>query len=68
MAELAVAGVQHDIAWEQPEANFDHLAPLVAEAAGNGARMIVLTEMYSHGFSMNKDGEVKRYSSIFILW
>lgn len=50
---LRVAGIQHTIAWEQPEANFEHLRGLIAEAAEGGARLVALTEMYSNGFSMN---------------
>jgi predicted amidohydrolase len=52
---LKVAAVQHDIAWEDPPATFRHLAPQIAAAAGAGARLIVLTEMYSTGFSMAAD-------------
>ena len=52
---MKVAAVQHDIVWEDPEANFEHLAPKVAEAAANGARLVVLAEMYSTGFSMASD-------------
>ena len=52
---MKVAAVQHDIVWEDPAANFAHLAPMIAEAAGAGARLVVLSEMYSTGFSM--DGE-----------
>jgi predicted amidohydrolase len=52
---MIVAGIQHDIEWEQPEANFAHLAPMIAQAAGDGARLVVLTEMYSTGFSMKTD-------------
>ncbi len=40
---MKVAAIQHDIVWEDPEANFAHLAPLIAEAAGQGARLAVLT-------------------------
>lgn len=50
---LRVAAIQHDIVWEDPAANFDRLAPRIAEAAGHGARLIALTEMFSNGFSMN---------------
>lgn len=50
---LRVAAIQHDIVWEDPSANFDRLAPRIAEAAGHGARLITLTEMFSNGFSMN---------------
>ncbi len=52
---MKVAAIQHDIVWEQPEANFAHIAPLIADAAGQGAQLAVLTEMYSTGFSMAAD-------------
>ena len=52
---MRIAAIQHDIAWEDPDANFAHLAPRIAGAAAAGARMIVLTEMYSTGFSMATD-------------
>ena len=50
---MRIAAIQHDIVWEQPEANFERLAPWVSAAAAAGARLVVLTEMYSTGFSMN---------------
>ena len=49
---MIVAGVQHDIVWEDRDANFARLAPLIAGAAAGGARLVVLTEMFSTGFSM----------------
>ena len=49
---MKVAAIQHDIVWEDPEANFARLAPMIAGAAAAGARLAVLTEMYSTGFSM----------------
>ncbi len=49
---MKIAAVQHDIVWEDPEANFERLAPTVAQAAAEGARLVVLAEMYSTGFSM----------------
>ncbi len=49
---MRVAAVQHDIVWEDPARNFERLAPLVAEAAHTGARLVALTEMYATGFSM----------------
>lgn len=52
---MKVAAVQHDIEWENPEANFELLAPKVAQAAADGARLVVLAEMYSTGFSMAVD-------------
>ncbi len=50
---MKVAGVQHDITWEDRDANFAHLEPMVASAAGFGARLVVLTEMFATGFSMD---------------
>ncbi len=49
---MKVAAIQHDIVWEDRDANFTRLAPMIADAAAAGARLVVLTEMYSTGFSM----------------
>jgi len=50
---MKIAAIQHDIVWEDREATFAHLRPLIAGAAGAGARLAVLTEMFSVGFSMD---------------
>jgi predicted amidohydrolase len=50
---VKVAVVQHDIVWEDKEANFARLAPMVEAAASAGARLVVLAEMFSTGFSMD---------------
>jgi predicted amidohydrolase len=52
---MKVAAIQHDIVWEDPPANFARLAPRIAAAADSGARLAVLTEMYSTGFSMHTE-------------
>jgi len=52
---MKVAAVQHDIVWEDPDATREHVRPLIADAAGQGAELIVLTEMFATGFSMNPD-------------
>jgi predicted amidohydrolase len=52
---MKVAAIQHDIVWEDPPANFAQLAPRIAAAADAGARLAVLTEMYSTGFSMDTE-------------
>jgi len=52
---VKVAVVQHDIVWEDKEANFARLAPMVASAAATGARLVVLSETFSTGFSMRTD-------------
>jgi len=50
---MRVAAIQHDIVWEDPAANMAHMRPLIDAAAGDGARLIVIAEMWSTGFTMN---------------
>jgi predicted amidohydrolase len=52
---VKLAVVQHDIVWEDKAANFARLAPMVEAAAATGARLVVLTETFSTGFSMRTD-------------
>ena len=52
---MQIAAIQHDIVWEDPQANHTRLAPLIAQAAEIGTEMVVLTEMYATGFSMNSE-------------
>ena len=49
---MRVALIQHDIVWEDPLANHARLAPRIASAAGSGAELVVLSEMFASGFSM----------------
>jgi predicted amidohydrolase len=49
---MRVAAVQSDIVWEDPAANFAHLRPWIEAAAGAGARLVLLPEMFACGFSM----------------
>jgi predicted amidohydrolase len=50
---LRVAVVQHDIVWESRDETLARLEPTVAWAAAAGARLVVLSEMFAVGFSMN---------------
>jgi omega-amidase len=52
---MKVAMVQHDIVWEDAAANREHLTALIAKAAADGARLIVLSEMFATGFSMRPE-------------
>ncbi|MFM9132431.1 MAG: carbon-nitrogen family hydrolase [Actinomycetota bacterium] len=52
---MRVAVIQHDIVWADRAANFAALAPLVARAADGGARLVVLSEMFSTGFVVDRD-------------
>ena len=50
---MKFAAIQHDIAWCDREANFDHLRVLIAEAELNGAEFVLLTETFSTGFAVD---------------
>ncbi len=52
VAVMKVAAIQHNIVWENAAATIAQLTPQVAAAAATGARLVVLTEMFSVGFSM----------------
>ena len=52
---MKVALVQHDIVWEDAAATREHVRPMIAKAAADGARLIVLTEMFATGFSMHPE-------------
>ncbi len=47
---MRIAAVQHDTVWNDCDANFARLAPMVAAAAAGGANLVLLTEMFSTGF------------------
>jgi omega-amidase len=48
---MKVAAVQHDVVWEDRDATLARLDPQLRAAAGTGARLVVLTEMFPTGFS-----------------
>ncbi len=52
---MRIALVQHDIAWADREANFAALSPRISSAAASGARLVLLTEMFSTGFVVDRD-------------
>lgn len=49
---MIVAGIQFDIAWEDPKENMRRVTPLVARAAERGAEIVALPEMFATGFTM----------------
>ena len=53
MTVVRVAAIQHDISWHDRAANFARLAPVGAGAAASGARVVLLTETFSTGFSFD---------------
>jgi predicted amidohydrolase len=52
---MKVAAIQHDVVWEDAAATMALLVPQIAAAAGAGARLVVLTEMFGTGFTMAPD-------------
>ena len=50
---MRVAAVQHDIIWNDRDANFRRLAPMISAAAAGGARLVQLTETFSTGFAVD---------------
>ena len=52
---MRIAALQHDIVWEDAAATCARLVPMIAEAAADGAGLIVLTEMFGPGFSLAAD-------------
>lgn len=52
---MKIAAIQHDIVWEDAAATRAHVEPMIAKAAADGARLIVLSEMYATGFSMHPE-------------
>jgi predicted amidohydrolase len=51
LADLELALIQTELAWQDPAANRAHFEPLLEQA--RGADLIVLPEMFSTGFSMD---------------
>lgn len=52
---MNVAGIQYEIAWENPKENFRRVAPLVQLAAAQGAELLALPEMFATGFTMRSE-------------
>jgi predicted amidohydrolase len=50
---MRVAGLQLDLAWEDPGENFRRAEAFTVRAVRDGARLVVLPEMFSTGFSMD---------------
>ncbi len=61
---MIVAGIQFDIAWEEPTENFGRVAALIQQAVEDGARLIALPEMFATGFSMRSEAMAAEASTI----
>ena len=56
MSTMRVAGIQHDIAWLDRGANYARLAPMIGQAVGAGADLVLLTETFPTGFTFETPG------------
>ncbi len=54
-ATLRVALGEYDTGWQQPEGSLDRAGVCVARAASTGARLVVLPEMCTTGFTMEPE-------------
>lgn len=52
---MIVAGLQFDLAWENPDENFGRAELLAENAVASGARLLALPEMFATGFSMRSE-------------
>ena len=53
--QMRLALIQSDTVWADRDANFARLSPLIDRAAAEGARLILLPEMFSTGFVVDRD-------------
>jgi omega-amidase len=52
---MKILAVQLDIAWEDPQANFEKVEKLLADAKPEPNTLVVLPEMFATGFSMSME-------------
>lgn len=50
---LRIALGEYDIGWHDPDTSLDRAAQLVSQSAAAGARLVILPEMCTSGFTMN---------------
>ena len=65
---MRIAAVQHDIVWEDRQATLAHLAPLLARAAAAGPDLLLLTEMFATGFSMQTHRTAEPHDGPTVHW
>jgi omega-amidase len=67
MQALNIIGLQWDLAWENPEANRQKAANMLAEQDTAGA-LIVLPEMFTTGFSMDAPANAENMEGPSLKW
>lgn len=78
---LCVAIGEYNIGWHDPDLSLDRAATIIAESAANGARLVILPEMCTSGFTMDSEkfaeppasehvtrlSEMARFSSVWLI-
>ena len=64
---MIVAGLQLDIAWENPEENFHRAGALIDQAVDRGASLLALPEMFAAGFSMRAQAMAEHAEAIRVF-
>lgn len=65
---MNIAAIQHDIAWEQRDVNLPRYATLVTQAVDTGADVVLFTEMFAVGFSMNTTVTAEAEDGPTVAW
>ncbi len=65
---MKIAALQHDIVWENRDANLARLEPQVTAAAGAGARLVILCEVFATGFSMDSSRTSEPIDGPTVRW
>jgi predicted amidohydrolase len=62
---MKVTGIQMDLVWEAPQENLRRADLQVGRAVAEGARLVVLPEMFATGFSMRADAMAAHEAEVF---
>ena len=65
---MRIAAIQHDIVWEQRDVNLERYAKPLGEVVDDGAELVVFTEMFAVGFSMNTAVTAEMFDGPTVTW
>lgn len=65
---MNLAAVQHDIVWEQRDTNLPRYSEHLAKAVDDGVDLVLFTEMFAVGFSMNTAVTAEPFDGPTVTW
>jgi len=65
---MKIAAVQHDIVWEQRDTNLPRYSEHVAQSVDDGVDLVLFTEMFAVGFSMNTAVTAEPFDGPTVTW